>query len=409
MTTGFAAIQLIEALIDGQVRSATLQRDQFAKHLAHEIGEVFGESLSAERRNSLFKALRMKNPLNEKAIAENLPWIPPDLPDEFRTQLTQVDKLSAEAHQARTQAAFVSGVLKPFNPKIVQRWLDERADVEVGSYLEAIKRLQDQRLTRLDQLIEWADEIATVFRELVVVDEVSDDVISRKPYGTVSSRSSRTYVQAWLNFIRRHSNLILQVDSDFDTPDLNQDVRPMQPASPSASKLYRSGETEPLLKFAGQNRSQLSESPKLGYSKSETDRYLVEAASMMREALAENESLKSAITPSQQKEGRKTAEETGLRSVESFKPGLTIYAESAAGEKSSCYFENLSSAEIGIAMWVDTLKQIWSGEADTVKFRAEAKIKEEQFAFDLPRFSLDEAAEKLMPFTQRLSALQAAR
>lgn len=406
MTTGFEAIQLIEAMIDGQVRSATLARDQFAKTLADQIGQVFGGNLDPERQSSLFKALRMKNPLNERLIAESLPWIPFDLPDSFKEELKQVDRLSADAHQARTQAAFVSGVLKPFNPKIIQRWADERTDVDVRSFTEKIDYLQNQNLVRVDQLIGWGEDVAELFKELVVVDETGNDLISRKPFGTVSRQSSRTYVQSWLAFIRRHSDQILQGKTGSASSTNNLEPRESFSAGSIPPRIKRIDSLDDVPRFASLSSDKIARSPMSGYQKSEVDAFLGEAASQVRRLQMENESLRSlAPRPGLPKVADTPPLERNVTNVEAYKPGLTIYAEATSGEKSSCYFENVGSAQLGISMWIDTLKQIWADQAESVKFRAEAKLGGEQFSFDLPKFALDEAAEKLMPFTERLAGL----
>ena len=405
LTTGFAAIQLIEAMIDGQVRSATLERDQFAKILAGQIGEVFGGNLDPERQNSLFKALRMKNPLNERLISENLPWVPSDLPDSFNEELRQVDKLSADAHQARTQAAFVSGVLKPFNPKILQRWVDERTDVDVGSFIEKIDYLQNQNLAHVAQLIGWGDDVAELFKELVVVDEIGTDLLSRKPFGTVSRQSSRTYVQSWLAFIRRHSEQILEGKPDPASPTPDTAARPLGSAPTIAKEGKRFDSLDDGPRFATLSSDRVTRSPMAGYEKSEIDGFLGEAASRMKKLQLENESLRLMAPRTPQPMVSDISSEEKFPNTEAYKPGLTIYAEATSGEKSSCYFENMSSAQLGISMWIDTLKQIWADQSESVKFRAEAKLGGEQFSFDLPKFALDEAAQKLMPFTERLAGL----
>lgn len=405
LTAGFAAIQLIEAMIDGQVRSATLERDQFAKILAGQIGEVFGGNLDPERESSLFKALRMKNPLNERLIAENLPWIPSDLPGSFNEELKQVDKLSADAHQARTQAAFVTGVLKPFNPKIFQRWSDERIDVDVSFFTERIDYLQDQKLIRVDQLIGWGDDVAELFKELVVVDEASDDLFSRKPFGTVSRQSSRTYVQSWLAFIRRHSDQILEGKADAADLTFDADAKVLRSGMPLGARIKRQDSLDQGPRFPSMSSDGVTRSPMSGYLKSEADTSLGEAASRMKKLETENESFRLMAARTAQPRISDMSREEQFTAIEAYKPGLTIYAEATSGEKSSCYFQNMSSAQLGISMWIDTLKQIWADQAESVKFRAEAKLGGEQFSFDLPKFALDEAAEKLMPFTERLAGM----
>lgn len=406
LTTGFTTIQLIEAMIDGQVRSATLARDRFAKFLAGQVGQVFGGNLDPERQSALFKALRMKNPLNEVLIAESLPWIPSDLPDSFKEELKQVEKLSAEAHQARTQAAFVSGVLKPFNPKIIQRWADERTDVNVNSFKEKIDYLQNQNLVRVDQLIGWGDDVAELFKDLVVVDEAGNDLLSRKPFGTVSRPSSRTYVQSWLAFIRRHSGQILEGKSGSasSTNNLGEGESFSAGSIPPRIKLTDSLDDAP--RFASLSSDKISKSPMSSYQKSEVNEFLGEAASQIRKLQMENESLR-ALAPRTglPKVADTPPFERNVPNVEAYKPGLKICAEATSGEKSTCYFENLGSAQLGISMWIETLKQIWADQAESVKFRAEARVGDEQFSFDLPKFALDEAAEKLMPFTARLAGI----
>lgn len=127
--------------------------------------------------------------------------------EELQVQLLH---MSAQAHQLKTKSAFISTVLRPFDMKFSKRWLSERKDIDEA---EARKRIEDVERRRLESpgaIRQWADDVLALFNYLVIYKGEEADQYYLRPAGTISPKSSRTYVQAWTAFIDKFADQVLE-------------------------------------------------------------------------------------------------------------------------------------------------------------------------------------------------------
>ena len=381
MTTGTELVHVLEALADDQVRRVTFERDDLSARILNEIQEELGPFLDSERMDALRKGMKMKYPLNKGFREAELPWLPNEFELRLSPQLSLLDRLSSEAHQARTQAAYISGVLRPFNPKYTFRWLRDRRDLNVDELEARIKALESDRVENFDSLVNWADEVADLFKELVVADSADKGSALSRPSGQIAESSSRTYLQSWFAFIKRHSDEILGDGG----VDLDQHV------DSGINTILNSS----LTRFA--DADELSDR----YASSDVDKRLFEAAVEMKTLIAENKSLKSQDGFPESKP-QSSEEPWQIPDLSNMPAGFTIYAESPLGERSSCNFESLESSEAGKKLWLKTLSFLWADQPGLVKFDADLKIGGNQFRFSLPRWNLDEADANLDHFVGKV-------
>ena len=370
-------MRALEALADDLVRRVTFEQDDLSSHLVNEIQRELGPLLDDEKLRALQKSLKMKYPLNKRFRESELPWLPNEFESRLGVQLARLDRVSSEAHQARTQAAYIAGVLRPFDSKYTFRWFRDRQDLNVEALKVRIENLERAKVESRTMLLTWADQVAQLFRELVVSDKTEKDSPLSRTTGQIAATSSRTYLQSWFAFIRRHSDEILgNVEAD-----LNQDAGHSLDTVQSSS----------LMKFAVADK--ISQT----YARADVDKRLFEAEAEMRALIAENKSLKSQDSVAQTKpEG--SDEPWQMPELGSMPAGFTIYAESPRGERSSCNFESLESSAAGKKMWLKTLGYLWADQPGLVKFDADLKIEGLQMRFSLPRWGLDEADANLDHF-----------
>jgi hypothetical protein len=378
---GTELVRALEALADDQVRRVTFERDSLSSDLFNEIQIELGPLLDNEKLNALQKSLKMQYPLNKRFRESELPWLPDEFESRLGVQLARLDRVSSEAHQARTQAAYIAGVLRPFNSKYTFRWFRDRQDLNVEALKVRIENLERARIENLTMLLTWADQVADLFRELVVSDKTEKGSSLSRSTGQIAETSSRTYLQSWFAFIKRYSDEILyQVDVDLD-----------QDAGPSRHRIQNDSRMN----------SAVDDKISQTYASRDVDKRLFEAAAEMRDLIAENKSLKSQDSVPQTKPGG-SDEPWQIPDLSNMPAGFTIYAESPRGERSSCNFESLESSADGKRMWLKTLSYLWADQPGLVKFDADLKIEGLQMRFSLPRWSLDEADSNLDHFVGKV-------
>lgn len=126
--------------------------------------------------------------------------------EELQAQLLP---MSAQTHQVKTRAAFIGTVLRPFDLKYAKRWLTERKDINLASARERIEDLERRKLSSPSDIHRWADDVLTLFNDIVIYWGEEADQYYLRPAGTISPKSSRTYTQAWIAFIEKFGDQVL--------------------------------------------------------------------------------------------------------------------------------------------------------------------------------------------------------
>lgn len=393
MISGIELIRAVEATVEEQVREASANRDAEAERVASQVIRAHGGMVSEKQRTELIRALRKKNPLNEVVLAEDFEWLDPLTVAPLRPEaLRLLDRLSTETHQARTQAAYISTVLRPFNPKYAFHWLTGREDIVPEKIEPQIAKLERAEIAGTDQLLKWGDEVAELFRELVVIEEGSVNPKTFKPNGTVSSLSSRTYLQSWLSFIKKSPDALLAFAgmNYAEGPDLNQDVDEMQMTNFAMGRERSASAPRPV-------RESVSSAPRssvenLSFEEDSDDEPSIQFSQRRAAALYESPAVQldnSLPNP--------VAAEKRL--------GLTLEAE-LSGEKASCHFESLAEATSGMKNWLRALEAIWGVDDEPIRFHANLSTTENQYSFSLPMEPINAAAERLEFFIQRIQDLK---
>jgi hypothetical protein len=118
--------------------------------------------------------------------------------------------MSAQTHQVKTRSAFINTVLRPFDFKYAKRWLSERRDINTDSVRERIEDLERRKLGTSEEVSRWADDVLNLFNDVVIYWGDEADQYYLRPAGTISPKSSRTYVQAWVAFIDKFGGQVLE-------------------------------------------------------------------------------------------------------------------------------------------------------------------------------------------------------
>ncbi len=146
--------------------------------------------------------------------------------EELQVQLLH---MSAQAHQLKTKSAFISTVLRPFDMKFSKRWLSERKDIDEAVARKRIEDVERRKLDSSGAISQWADDVLALFNYLVIYKGEEADQYYLRPAGTISPKSSRTYVQAWTAFINTFGDQVLEKIILDQPEDKGQTLNSMRP------------------------------------------------------------------------------------------------------------------------------------------------------------------------------------
>lgn len=298
--------------------------------------------------------------------------------EEIQSQLLP---MGAQTHQVKTRAAFINTVIRPFDAKYATRWLTERKDINIDSARERIKDLEERVLSTPKDLHRWADDVLSLFNDLVIYWGEEADQYYLRPAGTISPKSSRTYLQAWVTFIEKFGEQVLAVASADKSEDLG--TTHYSKASPDDWEAGLSQSAPPVKKEVGLGQD-LPE---------EASSWL--SASTSNEELIVNYELQSARRT-------KTPRPSTPRAKSSWiKVDLTSLIEPTA--QASRKWDSKSSFYESLDTWISSLEEIWGPASFEMSARISVKTEDGESELTIPNVSIDTADRKI---TQTVDLLQ---
>lgn len=203
--TGTSLVEAISQILDRQNREGQaakkIQAKKVLEHFAleHQLDDRALMSLPRLLRKFDNDDFRQIRSMSDSLISKN--------ENELRMELIelkeQLKPIEARIHQVKTKTAFVSTVLRPFYAKYTSIWFQERNDIDIKQTQAKIEQLERMQLRTIDEFINWTRDVADLFDQVVVYrGEDASDPYAR-PTGTVSEKSSKTYLQAWNAFLDR--------------------------------------------------------------------------------------------------------------------------------------------------------------------------------------------------------------
>lgn len=378
-------------------------KESTVDQLVQRIAGALDFQMSSIQRVDLIRALRTKSLLDNKQRADALPWLPEQVVTELLSELSALEGISAQVHQARTQAAYISGVMRPFDPKYSYRWLSELPESDRQALRVRIENLERSVINSFDELMDWALDVVELFKDVVVADEVSTDLNTKRVSGSIAFKSSRTYIQAWLAFIKRNAYVLLRGD----LPDLDQNAVANLSLMREGTRGSRSSDVSTKQNSSFRRSSDVGGdsggSDSETYDKSEVDDYLDEVVTEMRRLQGENEKLKVSTSP-QVKEGPSEPDPSpASRNSELSREGLTISGVSGTGDTSSCYFATSQHLATGLGVWIETLRVLWNNTDDSnAAFEVILKTLTGEFTFSIPNLPFTDAVARLSSLVDRI-------
>jgi hypothetical protein len=310
----------------------------------------------------------------------------PALLKDERALMIELDRLSdalkkieARFHQVKTKNAFIYAVLRPFSPKFTARWFSEREDIDGDLFQETIQRLEAFELTDVADLTPWVEGVSALFEQLVVYRGEDADNFYARPAGTVSLKSSRTYLQAWIAFSKRENlNIWSLLTVGEKAPNKTKDQIFRNASEDAGLDQYAPSSEEPNLIKSG----------KASRSKGESS-----FSMMMAPPAADSGFNRGSINLTRESV-------TANKTRGTAKPAqgwVEIFIESKLDSSAQATRRWDSSADfrMSIQKWLDTLPLIWGPAADQFVAKVSVKNSTGQSDLTLPSLTVNDAAKRL--------------
>lgn len=286
--------------------------------------------------------------------------------------------IEARIHQVKTKTAFVSTMLRPFSPKYTFNWFQDRDDFDVKRAKEQIGTLEIMKLNSVDDLVRWARGVAEIFEQVVVYRGADAADIYSRPNGTVSEKSSKTYLQAWGAFMDHFKEEVWLMVGGDETANR---------AISSSPKTSRRSESFSLYALNSDDSEGLDQDVP---TKSR------ETVSMK---MAPPSDLSKVIRMSSEPRPKvaKVIERDSPTSTKQKLQWIQIFIESKidSAAQATRTWESRADFRQSLQKWLDTLPIIWGPAAE--QFVAKVSVKNETGQSDLtvPSLTLSDAAKRL--------------
>jgi hypothetical protein len=201
--TGTAIVEAISQILDRQNREGQVVKKLQAKRVLENF--TLEHQLDEKSFNALPRLLRKFDSDDFRQIRSMSDSLIDMDEQELRAELTALKELlkpiEARIHQVKTKTAFVSTVLRPFYAKYTSIWFQERNDIDIKQAKAKIEQLERIELDSVDEFVRWTRDVSDLFEQVVVYRGIDAADPYARPTGTVSEKSSKTYLQAWNAFL----------------------------------------------------------------------------------------------------------------------------------------------------------------------------------------------------------------
>ena len=382
--TGVDVVAAIQRLLDEQTRESQEKRQD-------EIAEAFGgfakdNGIPRQTKSFMTLAKLLRNTGSEtvrqvRSLSDDPQLLKDErgLEIELKGMSDALKKIEARFHQVKTKNAFIYAVLRPFSTKFTERWFIEREDIDAVLFQETIQRLETFELAEVADLTTWVEGVSTLFEQLVVYRGEDADNFYARPAGTVSLKSSRTYLQAWIAFSKRESlNIWSLLTVGVIPPNKTKDQISSTASEDAGFDQYAPSTKEPFRVKSGKTSRSNSES----------------SFSMMMAPPVEDRDSSSASTSL----FRESVTTNKARATSKSAHGwVEIFIESKLDPSAQATRRWESSADfrLSIQKWLDTLPVIWGPAADSFVAKVSVKNNSGQSDLTLPSLTASDAAKRI--------------
>jgi ribosomal protein L29 len=380
--TGSALVEAINQILEKQTQEAQDAKQFQAIRLLGSFAQEHGvppQTGAVSTLSRLLRKLDSESIRQIRAMSDSLlKKDEQELEAELHALRDQLMPIEARIHQVKTKTAFVATVLRSFSPKFTTIWFRERDDIDVRQAQAQIEQLETIRMKSTEDIVPWARNVADVFEQVVIYRGVDAADLYARPAGTVSDKSSRTYLQAWSAFVERFKEEIWRLAGG---SYLGSE------AKSSTSKTSR--KSEPMSMYAFEP----DELPGLDQNVSDMSR---ENFSMAMAPPADYLKVKSMKSPPRSRTPRDSAA-TSFVSNKQPSQWIQIFIESKldSSAQATRKWETQEDFKLSLQKWLDTLPVIWGPAADQFVAKVSVKTATGESDLTLPALTVKDAADRL--------------
>ena len=382
--TGAAVVAAINQILDDQTFEAQEEKQLQSVRVLSSFTQKYGVPPQTGAVSTLTRLLR-KLGVDKEAIRQVrsmsdslLEKDEQELEDELYQLRDQLMPIEARIHQVKTKTAFVYTVLRPFSEKYRVSWFPERKDIDVDQANSQIMRLENALVESEKDITLWAKEVADLFDQVVVYrgEDVAD--FYSRPSGTVSEKSSRTYLQAWAAFIDKYSDDIWELANN---PELHAEK-----VSSRLRNSYSSKEAfgRSFVKDAQRNQNMgLDQNvpERIQENKRRNSGPFVSDSKTIKAERYETRSLPRSPSP------KKASADNWVE--------IYIQSKLDPAAQATRKWESISEFRNSVQKWLDTLPVIWGPAADQFVAKVSVKNDTGQSDLTLPALRVSDAAKRL--------------
>jgi hypothetical protein len=382
--TGAAVVAAINQILDDQTFEAQEEKQLQSVRVLSSFTQKYGVPPQTGAVSTLSRLLR-KLGVDKEAIRQVrsmsdslLERDEQELEDELYQLRDQLMPIEARIHQVKTKTAFVYTVLRPFSEKYRVSWFPERKDIDVDQANSQIMRLENAPVESANDITFWAKEVANLFEQVVVYrgEDVAD--FYSRPSGTVSEKSSRTYLQAWAAFIEKYRDEIWGLA-------INPELR----AEKVSSRLRTSYSSKEAFGRSVVKGAQSNQRP--GFDQGVPESVQEKFSMMSAPSVSESKS-----TNPERSEPRSSFRSSSAKTARSDN-WVEIFIESKLdpAAQATRKWESISEFRNSVQKWLDTLPVIWGPAADQFVAKVSVKNDTGQSDLTLPALTVSDAAKRL--------------
>ena len=380
--TGSALVEAINQILEKQTQEAQDAKQFQAIRLLGSFAQEHGvppQTGAVSTLSRLLRKLDSESIRQIRAMSDSLlKKDEQELEAELHALRDQLMPIEARIHQVKTKTAFVATVLRSFSPKFTTIWFRERDDIDVRQAQAQIEQLETIRMKSIEDIVHWSRNVADVFEQVVIYRGVDAADLYARPAGTVSDKSSRTYLQAWSAFVERFKEEIWRLagGSDLGSESLS--------STSTASR-----KSEPMSMYAFEP----DELPGLDQNVSDMSRESFSMAMAPPSDYLKVSSMKSAPR------SRTPRDSAATSFVASKQPSqwIQIFIESKldSSAQATRKWETQEDFKLSLQKWLDTLPVIWGPAADQFVAKVSVKTATGESDLTLPALTVKDAADRL--------------
>ena len=380
--TGSALVEAINQILEKQTQEAQDAKQFQAIRLLGSFAQEHGvppQTGAVSTLSRLLRKLDSESIRQIRAMSDSLlKKDEQELEAELHALRDQLMPIEARIHQVKTKTAFVATVLRSFSPKFTTIWFRERDDIDVRQAQAQIEQLETIKMRGIEDIVPWARNVADVFEQVVIYRGVDAADLYARPAGTVSDKSSRTYLQAWSAFVERFKEEIWRLAGG---SDLGSE------AKSSTSRASR--KSEPMSMYAFEP----DELPGLDQTVPDMSR---ETFSMMMAPPSDYSKVRSMKSPPRPRTPRDSAA-TSFVANKQTSQWIQIFIESKldSSAQATRKWETQEDFKLSLQKWLDTLPVIWGPAADQFVAKVSVKTATGESDLTLPALTVKDAADRL--------------